>query len=153
MVSHWHCDLPCLHCSQCLPMLSTLSFPPGPNLVPLKFKPDTKKQHHPNIDKLSGLQPSTETGYQQGSHWSFMVLTLSLIYCFIKSIFLPEISHCNDKCSYCNMSFLGVIFLNIFKKQYKKYKIQYVTNSLSFFSTRENHYLSLIWVYVSVLVN
>lgn len=109
MVSHWHCELPCLHCSQCLPMLSTLSFSSTPSSVPLGFKPDTKKTA-PSIDKVTGLQPTKDTGHQQGSPWSFMVLTLSLIYCFVQSSSLPESHNHVNKHSYCIMSFLGEFF-------------------------------------------
>lgn len=59
IVSQWHCELPSLHCSQCLPLLSPRSLFPAPCCsVPLGLKTDTKRQPRPNIDWVSGPQPS-----------------------------------------------------------------------------------------------
>lgn len=59
IVSQWHCELPHLHCFQCLPLLFPLRLFPAPCcLVPLGLKTDTKRQPRPNIDWVSGPQPS-----------------------------------------------------------------------------------------------
>ena len=73
IVSQWHCELPCLHCSQCLPSRSPLSLLPAPcRSVPLGLKTDTKRQPRPNIDWVSGPQPSPSAGTERlkGHHCS-----------------------------------------------------------------------------------
>lgn len=104
--------------------LSILSFFPTPSSVAPGFKQTQKKQLHPNIDKVSGMEPPTETGHQQGRPQSFMVLTLLLIYCFFQSIFLPEIKHLEE---------------HFYKTTIVRHRVCH--KFTSFFSTCENRYL------------